>query len=166
MYFWDWARSWADITEQVRNRLITVATTQVRRNDYESIPLSSEFKDIDPILFGEILSKISLLSENRLKKGGRKSYDLMVAGYFNDMAKVTKQVYSSLKPDGQFILVLGDSAPYSVYIPVEEYLGRLGVGLGFQNYKTKIIRKRGEKWEHNSQRHKIALKESILFLQK
>ena len=90
----------------------------------------------------------------------------MVAGYFNDMFLVLQQVYRVLKPHARFVIVLGDSAPYGVYIPAEEYLGRLGVALGFQDYRVQPLRERGGKWGHNPQRHKVMLKESVLWLQK
>ncbi|MCX7840405.1 MAG: hypothetical protein N2559_13280, partial [Anaerolineae bacterium] len=57
-------------------------------------------------------------------------------------------------------------APYGVHIPTEEYLGKLGVGIGFQRYEIQQLRTRGEKWNHNPQRHKVALRESVLILEK
>jgi hypothetical protein len=63
-------------------------------------------------------------------------------------------------------LVLGDSAPYGVHIPTEEYLGLLGIGIGFSSYRVHDLRVRGGKWGHNTQRHKVMLKESILTLTK
>jgi len=92
--------------------------------------------------------------------------DLMVAGYFNDVAKVMRQVCRVLKPHAPFVLILGDSAPYGVHIPTEEYLGKLALGMGFRRYDIQQLRTRGDKWRHNSQRHKVALKESILILER
>jgi len=63
-------------------------------------------------------------------------------------------------------LVLGDSAPYGVHIPTEEYLGRLGLAYGFREYHVQNLRQRGEKWKNNPQRHKVMLKEGIRLLQK
>jgi DNA modification methylase len=164
MYFLGWARSWRDITEQVRDRLIVAATTQIRRSAFPDHPLSDDVREVAPRVYAELSDKIHQLEERRRHKGGKKSYDLMVAGYFNDMLQVLKQVYRVLKKGSEFVLVLGDSAPYGVHIPTEEYLGELGLGVGFREYRIQPLRTRGEKWGHNPQRHKVMLKESLLTL--
>jgi len=166
MYFLGWAKSWRDITERVRDRLIIAATTQIRRCEFSGDPLSPELRDIAPRIYSELSDKIHQLEEIRLHKGGKKSYDLMVAGYFNDMLQVLKQVHRVMKKGSEFVLVLGDSAPYGVYIPTEEYLGELGLAVGFGGYRIRVLRERGGKWKHNPQRHKVMLKESLLTLAK
>jgi DNA modification methylase len=166
MYFFGWVKSWQDITTQVRDKLIIAATTQIRRTDFEDNLLNRDLCDLEPRLYKELTDKICQLSKERLHKGGKKSYDLMVAGYFNGLLQVLKQVYRVLKPYASFVLVLGDSAPYGVYIPTEEYLGRLAMALGFRNYHVQNLRERGGKWKHNTQRHKVMLKEGLLLLQK
>jgi DNA modification methylase len=165
-YFFGWAKSWRDITEQVRDKLIISATTQIRRNEFDDQPVNSDIHDLDRKLHKELSDKVAQLKERRLHKGGKKSYDLMVAGYFNDMLLMLKQVYRVLKPKATFALVLGDSAPYGVYIPTEEYLGRLGLAVGFKKYEAHNLRERGGKWANNPQRHTVMLKEGILLLRK
>lgn len=166
MYFWGWAKSWGEITEKVRDKLIVAATTQIRRNDFSDDPVGVDIQELDARVYEELRAKVRQLERLRLAKGGKKSYDLMVAGYFNDVTRVMRQVYRVLKPRSRFVLILGDSAPYGVHVPTEEYLGKLGVGIGFQRYEIQQLRKRGEKWNHNPQRHQVALRESILFLEK
>jgi DNA modification methylase len=166
LYFLGWAKTWQDITRQIRERLITSSTTQVRRAEFNEEPLNDELKNIAPIVHKELQQKIAQLSHIRHSKSGKKSYDLMVADYFNDMLQVLKQVYRVLKPDTLFVLVLGDSAPYGVHIPTDIYLGEMAVSLGFRRYTIQTLRKRGEKWRSNSQRHQVTLKEVLLVLSK
>lgn len=166
MYFFGWADTWRDITIQVRDKLIIAATTQIRRGEFGKNPLNGDLQELEPKLYRELSSKVSQLSENRLHKGGKKSYDLMVAGYFNDMLEVLRQVYRVMKRGSTFVLVLGDSAPYGVHIPTEQYLGRIGLAVGFRRYRLQNLRGRGDKWGHNPQRHKVMLKEGLLFLEK
>lgn len=167
MYFWDEARTWGDITERVRTRLIMSATTQINRSDYDAANLLSEdFVAVLPEVSEELRLKIAEMSRQRLQKGGKKSYDIMVAGYFNDMLQVFRETFRLLRPGSAFVLILGDSAPYGVYIPTDVYLGELGRAVGFARYEVENLRTRGGKWRDNPQRHNVPLKECILTLRK
>ncbi len=165
-YFWGKYATWGEITSKVRDKLMIAATTQIRRSEFNGSPLENSILETSPTVFNELDEKIKTLADIRMKKGGRKSYDLMVAGYFNAMYKVMKEVFRVLKPGCDFVLVLGDSAPYGIYIPTEEYLGEIGKGIGFRGYSVEILRTRGGKWANNSQRHSVPLKEGILTLKK
>ncbi|MGQ9572626.1 MAG: DNA methyltransferase [Dehalococcoidia bacterium] len=163
LYFFGLASSWRDITDQVRAKLMMAATTQVTRakcNDRS--PLSAELKATAPRVFAELEDKVHQLADVRLRKGGKKSYDIMVAGYFNDMLQVLKQVHTVLKPGGDLVLVLGDSAPYGVYVPTDFLIGELALAVGFKTYQVEMLRPRGGKWFANPQRHKVGLRESIV----
>lgn len=166
MYFFGLANSWGEITKQVRDKLLIAATTQVKREAFDTDPLEPLLKEIAPALHQEILEKIRQLAEQRVQKGGKKSYDLMVAGYFNGMLSMLIQVHRVLKPGSSFVLMLGDSAPYGVHIPTEEYLGKLALAIGFNDFQIHNLRKRGEKWKNNPQRHNVILKEGILILRR
>lgn len=166
-YFWGEAKSWGDITRNVRSQLIMSATTQVNRTDYdERRLLNNDFRSAVPHVTKELEPKLTELSKLRLEKGGKKSYDIMVAGYFNDMLLVLQETYRVLKPGASLLLILGDSAPYGVYIPIDTYLGEIGKAVGFAGYDVEELRSRGGKWKDNPQRHSVALKECILFLHK
>lgn len=164
LYFFGVAKTWGEITRKIRDKLIISATTQITRTNCRS--LNGEVENIAPKVFKELQKKIKQLQDVRLSKGGKKNYDIMVAGYFNDMSLVLRRVYEALKPGGTFVLVLGDSAPYGVHIPTEAYLGEIAKGIGFKTYKVEVLRKRGDKWASNPQRHTVKLKESILTLEK
>ncbi len=166
-YFNGYASSWNDITEKIRSQLIISATTQINRSDYGTEDLVSDLiKASEPKAAKQLQTSINKLSVRRLNKGGKKSYDIMVGQYFNDMARALADNFRVLKKGACFVLILGDSAPYGVHIPTEEYLGRIGIGLGFKNFHIQKLRKRGDKWRGNSQRHHLALKESVLTLEK
>ncbi|MCY4163105.1 MAG: DNA methyltransferase [bacterium] len=161
-YFWGLYNSWADITTQVRDKLMMAATTQVRRNEMAAISKMPLVKSLDSKVHTGLQDAVSRLGELRKQKSGKKSYDMMTAGYFEDMAKVIVQAYKATKPGCPMILVLGDSAPYGVHVPTDEIIGRLAVGAGFSSYQIEVIRTRGDKWAGNSQRHKVPLRESIV----
>lgn len=167
MYFWDEARTWGDITQNVRTRLMMSATTQINRSDYdEAHLLSDDLLTTVPHVAAALAPKITQMSQQRLVKGGKKSYDIMVARYFHDMLYAFRETYRVLKPGAAFLLILGDSAPYGVSIPTETYLGEIGKAVGFARYELEELRARGGKWKENPQRHKMPLRECILTLYK
>jgi len=165
MYFFGEAKTWDDITQSIRTKLITSATTQISRNDAR-YNLSEDIANDCPEVYDFLSDAIKKLSQIRSTKGGKKSYDLLVAGYFNDMHMIMKDVFRILKPGKVAVFVLGDSAPYGVHIPTDDFMGKVGVGVGFSDYKIDVLRLRGDKWRNNPQRHSVKLKESIVTLVK
>ncbi|MBI4332848.1 MAG: hypothetical protein HY673_16390 [Chloroflexi bacterium] len=162
-YFFGVAHSWREISDSVRARLIMSATTQISRSRYDGNGLlCDDIRAASDRVYGELREKTAALSKLRLEKGGKKSYDILVAGYFNDMFQVLRRVYDALAPGANFILVLGDSAPYGVYIPTDFYIGQLALGIGFKAFQVEQLRRRGEKWAGNPQRHTVPLRESIV----
>lgn len=163
LYFWGEAQSWGDISEQVRARLMTSATTQVTRSD-DRYTLSAEFRTACPQPYAFVADAVQQLSERRKSKRGKKSYDAMVAGYFNDIFKILRDVRRVIKPGRTAVFVLGDSAPYGVHIPTDRLIGEIGVALGFEAFVIEVLRTRGDKWKANPQRHNVALRESVVLL--
>ncbi|MBX2895806.1 MAG: hypothetical protein KF763_10220 [Cyclobacteriaceae bacterium] len=165
MYFFGEAQNWSDITKTVRSKLITSATTQISRSDLKYI-LSDKIRDASPEVYAFLNQSIFRLGELRKQKGGKKSYDHLVSGYFNDMFLVLADVYRVLKNGKVAVFVLGDSAPYGVHIPTDEMLGKLGCSIGFKRFEIQLLRTRGGKWSGNTQRHHVGLRETILTLYK
>lgn len=165
-YFWGIYDSWGEITREVRDHLMVAATTQIRRNQMDHLLLCPNFRTLSDEIYDEIRFIVNQLSKVRLEKGGKKSYDIMVAGYFEDMLKVIHGVYGVLKTERPFVLVLGDSAPYGVHVRTDELIGEIALAVGFSKFEIQIIRTRGDKWAGNSQRHKVPLRESIVTITK
>ena len=165
-YFWGYHESWADITREVRDHLVMAATTQVRMSSMSDVIELPGIRQADERLRAELMEIIARLRDMRSVKSGKKTYDYVVAGYFEDMLQVLEGAHSVLKPGGHFALVLGDSAPYGVHVPTEEIVGRLALAMGFASYDVEQLRTRGGKWGHNPQRHKVPLRESVLTVEK
>ena len=165
LYFWGQANSWGEISQKIRTVLMTSATTQISRNDvrYE---IMEEFAKECPKVTNFISESVEKLALLRKTKGGKKSYDLMVAGYFNDMYKIIKDVYRVMKPKTKALFVLGDSAPYGIHIPTDKLIGDIGIGVGFNSYEIEVLRTRGDKWKANPQRHSVPLREGVVILSK
>lgn len=165
LYFWGHAKNWSDITNNVRSKLMTSATTQIRRSD-PKYAFNEEFKSTCPEIYGFLKEAVEKLGELRKVKGGKKSYDLMVVGYFNDIFQIISESYRVLKPKTKALFVLGDSAPYGIHIPTDKLIGEIGCCVGFDSFSIEVLRKRGDKWKANPQRHNVALQESIVILEK
>ena len=165
-YFWGIYETWGDITNKVRNALIVAATTQINRSSMNGIGKCPGINKVDSSIHSELQGIIERLSELRMVKGGKKSYDLLAAGYFEDMLKVIQGAYKILKKGAPFILVLGDSAPYGVHIRTDEIIAELALSVGFSEFDIEVIRTRGDKWAGNPQRHNVALRESIVTITK
>jgi hypothetical protein len=83
-YFWGITKTWKDITEQFRNKLIVAATTQVNRSQHQVMTtLRHEIRNLAPDVYQTVQAAVLELSRLRRTKGGKKDYDLMVALYFN-----------------------------------------------------------------------------------
>lgn len=166
-YFWGITKSWKDITELFRNKLIVAATTQVVRSQYQvETALSHEIRDLDSETYMTIQEAVLKLAQLRPTKGGKKDYDLMVALYFNDILSIIRETHRLLQTGGKFYVVIGDSAPYGVHIHTEDLIGRLGLALRFKTFEYKEFRTRGGKWKANPQRHSVPLREGVVILSK
>ena len=74
-----------------------------------------------------------------------KRIPIMVAGYFYDMNKVMKKLSQSIKPQGYFIMDIGDSVFSGVHIPTHELLEEIATFHGFKKYDEEILRVRHSK---------------------
>ncbi len=165
MYFMGDANNWHDICLNVRTKLITSATTQINRSDVK-YKFSEEFIAVNKEEYRFLSDIVFELSKLRKTKGGKKSYDLLVVGYFNDIFRVLRDNFRVLKNNSTAKYILGDSAPYGIYVPTDELIGKIGLNIGFKKYSIDILRKRGEKWKNNPQRHNVSLRESLVTLYK
>ena len=165
MYFFGDAENWRDMTVKVRNRLMISATTQVS-GGRDGGELSAELQRDCPRAHAFLSEAIERLATERLSHGGKKEYYRMVRGYFNDMHRILRDAHRVLRPGSPAVFVLGDSAPYGVHIPTDELVGEIGKGVGFAGWETEVLRKRGDKWKNNPQRHGAALRESVVTLRR
>lgn len=142
LYFLEMARGWKDITQNVRQKLITNTTTQVNNSMRKDLRINEDLPS-HVKTFIEYARK--RLIEIRKTKAGKKDYDIITVKYFNDMQQHFKEVYRVLKPRGKYVLTLGDSALYGVHIPTDELLRDIALGVGFKASDIEILRARGNR---------------------
>lgn len=164
-HFFGITSSWNEITEKVRKTLVTGATTHYKKSDfrYDSFR-TTEFFLSNESLVSELIKQSKRLTRISSERGGKKSFDILMLLYFEDMYKVLKEVRRVLKKGKRAYLMVGDSAPYGEYIHTTDILGRIAVSIGFKNYQITEVRKRGNKWNSLKYRHNKTLGESMLIL--
>ena len=160
MTFWGEVNSWADLHEAVRKYLICSNSQHASKEKFELNSLIEE--PIIEAISNELIPICRQLEEVRKTKGGNKAYHTMIAAYFIDMAKVFHALRRVTTANCNICFVIGDSAPYGVYVPVQKWLGELALAAGFNFWDFEQIRKRNIKWKNR--KHDIPLQEGRLWI--
>ena len=155
MTFWQEVSSWRELHHLVRKYLIR-SCSQHAAADRLDLGVLLENDSIDSI-GGELTEVCTQLERVRLTKGGRKTYHTMVAAYFIDLAYVWRALRACTREGAQVAFVVGDSAPYGVYVPCDRWLGELAVAAGFRSWRFDKVRDRNVKWRNR--KHRVPLKE-------
>jgi DNA modification methylase len=164
-HFFGYTNNWHDITEKVRKHLVTGSTTHYVDSEFKMDEfLQTEFASKNEELIKDLLPKYEILCAEAKKRKGKKSFNILMMEYFRDMYNVLKEMRRVLKTQSPAYLILGDSAPYGVFIPTTKYLGEVAESAGFEDYNIIKIRSRGHKWKNLSHRHNVELSENILIL--
>lgn len=160
MMFWGDISGWSDLQDSVRKHLVRACTQHVSGMGDEiqrilSNPRLAAIKD-------ELMDVFETLKEERLKHGGKKNYHLMIAAYFNDLADVFHSLRRVTNENCKMCFVIGDSAPYGIYVPVDKWLGELAIAAGFCDYSFEKLRDRNIKWKNR--KHTVPLVEGRLWI--
>ena len=161
MSFMGEVRGWGDLQEAVRKHLIRSCSQHVPESSIE-LQAVLQAPELDPIR-SEITPVCKQLAEVRESRGGRKTYHLMIACYFRDLALVWKALRSACDSPSKICFVIGDSAPYGIYVPVIPWLGALAISVGFKSYTFEKIRDRNVKWKNR--KHRVPLQEGHLWIE-
>ena len=163
-HFFEITQNWHDITEKVRKHLVTGASTHYRDCDFDLNEFhQTEFALQNQKIMAELDSRFVSLEEIGKERSGKKSFHILMMHYFEDMYHVLKEMRRVLCADSKAYLILGDSAPYGIYIPTTQFLGEVAKSVGFNDYEMCKIRSRGHKWKVKT-RHNVELSENILIL--
>jgi hypothetical protein len=160
MTFWGEVNSWGDLHETVRKFLIRSSSQHVSKERLSLDDLIAT-SIIEPIK-DELIPVCRDLETVRGTKGGNKAYHTMIAAYFADMGSVFQSLQRVTTSDCKICMVIGDSAPYGVYVPVEKWLGKLALAAGFDFWNFEQIRERNVKWKNR--KHDVPLHEGRLWI--
>lgn len=160
MTFWGDINGWADLQHNVRKNLVRACTQHVSKlgDEIDDILSNSKLKPIQ----SELIKVFDALKEERLNHGGKKNYHLMIAAYFKDLSDVFHSLRRVTSENCLMCFIIGDSAPYGIYVPVEKWLGELAVSAGFSSYSFEKLRDRNVKWKNR--KHTVPLHEGRLWI--
>lgn len=161
MSFFGEISGWSDLQGTVRKHLVRSCTQHVSsicKQTFDIIeePLLAPIRD-------ELLFTCQQLDEERKLHAGKKPYHTMIAAYFSDLAKIWHELRRVSAEGVKVCFVVGDSAPYGVYVPVDRWLGELAKGAGFDSYSFIKTRDRNIKWENR--KHRVPLHEGQLWVE-
>lgn len=151
---------WAHLQDRVRQYLVRSCSQHTTQKNVD-LKATLEAAELEPIA-KELSAVCEQLGEIRLSKGGKKNYHLMIASYFLDLAKVWHSLRRVCDTPCDVCFVVGDSAPYGVYVPVIDWLGRLAVAAGFKDWRFEKVRDRNVKWKNR--KHRVPLCEGHLWV--
>lgn len=151
---------WSELHAAVRRHLVHSCSQHANEKAVDldsvlSLPQLSPIRD-------ELTRVCYELGTIRESKGGRKAYHLMVAGYFRDLALVWIALRRVCASPCRVCFVIGDSAPYGIYVPVMKWLGELAKAAGFSEVSFQKIRDRNIKWKNR--KHRVPLQEGHLWV--
>jgi DNA modification methylase len=160
MTFMGEIQAWGDLQAAVRQHLVRACSQHVPPNavNLDEILQSPELA----LIRDEIVPVCRELSSLRLERSGKKTYNNMIACYFLDMARVWLALRRVCASPSEVCFVIGDSAPYGVYVPVIEWFGKLAKAAGFDSWTFEKLRDRNIKWKNR--KHRVPLCEGHLWV--
>jgi len=161
MTFWGEVNGWGDIHDKVRKHLIVSSSQHSSRERLKTEDLL-ESESVKPIR-DELRQVVQRLATERENHGGKKHYHTMIAAYCRDIGLVLYQLRRVCKPNSRMCWVIGDSAPYGVYCPIETWIAELAMNAGFVRYRFDKLRDRNIKWKNR--KHRVPLKEGLLWIE-
>ena len=161
MTFFGDIAGWGDLQKTVRTHLVRSCTQHISSLVARTSSLVAD-KALDPIR-PEIDSVCEGLEKERHLHGGKKNYHTMIVAYFLDMVMVWRRLREVTADGASVCFVIGDSAPYGIYVPVDKWMGELAVASGFKGFTFQKTRDRNVKWKNR--KHRVPLHEGHLLVE-
>lgn len=168
LYFWGEVTTWSEMCREVRGDMVTATTQQSSVVEKAtSIDDLSRRMGSDCAAVRQVLELVDAMTTFRREREGRsKEYDQVAPAYFAAMWDILENLYANLESGSTALWLVGDSAPYGVYIDTPRLIGELAETVGFAYSDDVHLRARGNRWGQNNDRHKVPLAERLIVLEK
>ncbi|WP_197024649.1 DNA methyltransferase [Cellulomonas sp. KRMCY2] len=171
LYFWGDVSTWHEMCRDVRGDMLTATTQQssvaernssIRQLEERGSSLAGVDGPVD-----EVLAIVGALTDAKRLRGRRsKEYDQVAPAYFLAMWDVLRNLHDNLEDGANAVWLVGDSAPYGVYVDTPRLMGEFAEQVGFRFADDVSLRVRGERWAQNADRHRVPLSERLIVLKK
>ena len=163
LYFWGEVTTWSQMVSTVRSEMITATTQQ---SSVGSAALAtSALRELGPTATSiDIL--VQKLHGERTSRSRGKEYDRVLPAYFLAISQVLSNLAGTLAPGAPAVWLVGDSAPYGVYVDTPGIIAELAQHAGLSLEKDVVLRRRGQRWAGNSSRHGIELAERLILMRR
>lgn len=163
LYFWGEVSSWAEMCANVRSDMVTATTQQSSVGAATNATRKlGRFAEIG----AEVDELVKALKEQRTQRGRGKEYDRVVPDYFAAISDVLENLAASMRSGSPAVWLVGDSAPYGVYIDTPAIIGRVAEQVGFKMERDVVVRHRGQRWATNKSRHDLQLSERLILFRR
>ena len=159
LYFLGVVSSWGEMCKKVRADMLVATTQQSSRKGQSHA--SSRLKPF-PSIASDAQSLTERLGEERKHRARGKEYDQVLPAYLLGVSRVLSNLHQHLKVGGVAAWIVGDSAPYGVYIDTPQLIAGLATDLGFDPIDDVVVRSRGLRWRTNGSRHQVPLSERLI----
>ncbi len=159
LYFLGKVRSWGELCSAVRVNMVAATTQQSTQSRARAGWMILDKLPTTAKIARELATN---LSEKRRERSRGKEYDQMLPAYLADISEVLRRAYEHLDTGALLAWVVGDSAPYGVYIDTPAIISKMAVEIGFTPIQDVNLRLRGKRWAQNGTRHQVALSERLI----
>jgi hypothetical protein len=163
MYFLKEADSWASLSSVARSDMVIATTQQSSKLTEEAAWGSLEG---NAVVTQRLRNIAKLLSAERHARTRGKEYDRVLPAYFAGLDRVIERLAENLSAGSVSAWLVGDSAPYGVYVDTPDLLTELAVSHGFEPEADVTLRKRGMRWAGVGTRHSVPLAERLILWRK
>jgi SAM-dependent methyltransferase len=162
LHFLGLAHSWSDL-RTLSLALLSSCTQQVSQR---TAARAEEVLSAYPATAATVASLVARLAAARAERRRGKLYDVLLVSYFAEMASVLRHLHRALAPGARAAWIVGDSAPYGVFVDTPALIGLLAGELGFEVVADDLLRPRGGKWAGVGARHSRSLSERLLVIRR
>lgn len=164
LYFWGEASTWKEMCTYARRDMLTATTQQSSVGEKTAALARLEQTGRTGEAIAELTEALHTARHTNRDRG--KEYDQVAPAYFAAMADVLRNLSEHLDLGSRCVWLIGDSAPYGVYIDTPGIIGRLASDTGFTVLDDVVLRERGNRWAAAASRHKVPLAERLLVFER
>lgn len=160
VYFLHAATTWSELCGHIRSRMLVASTQQTRvgRAKRDLAALGRGW----PAVETQTVKLVADLERERKLRPRGKEYDRLVPSYLYGIGRVLTHLRCYMEKGSVCAWVVGDSAPYGVYIDTPKLIAELAEQSGFSAEGTQVLRHRGSRWRENGSRHEVCLNERLI----